>query len=417
MLKSGVHPNRYDRRDFSNERTFGSVDPKFFPEEYNADLGISFPDQNAEGLSNACTAYTQSELGQDENGELFDPGFTYENTLAIAGDPPGSPCQIRDSFRETRTRGLKRKQNNSTLVRGAYFDVDRVDGSYAIGLQNAMYQNQLNKRTVSCGTPWFPEWHFVNANGILEVPSKYVWDQNTVGHNWKACGWKTINGKQYVIIKPWTGPLWGDKGYGYLEFSIFDKVMGIQGTFMYIQSNLTPGEVVRVKLDIWQLILQFFLRNPSKLVITMPEAEKPSVSKSQHLYDVSKACIGRDMSPQDVALDSLACVESLRGVYKEAFGEDIAPVLNTADLNKAMEKDSRFQKVYVPEKGDISIAISGTSPLMQHGHVVIRGEFDSMSNDSRDGVWKANYKNEAFVSLFRDQLRFEIVHFRVLGTS
>lgn len=424
MIKNGVQKNSYSLKDYSHERTFGAVDPKYFPDEYNADLGISFPDQNADGLPNACTGYTQSELGQDENGELFDPRFTYEKTLAIAGSPPGSPCQMRDSFKSTRTFGLKRKENDSTLVRGAYYDVDKVNGSYAVGVQNALWLNNLQKRTVSCATPWFHEWVFADKSGILVAPQKYIWDKNTTGHNWKACGWKTIKGKRYIIVKPWCGPLWGDHGYGYLEFSIFDRVMAISGTAIYIQSNLEAKEVQKVKIDILELALDFCRR----LMLIIKPAVMPSTdntteihleppisplveSKAQKLYKTAKACIGRNMR-SGAAPQEFGCVDAFRGVYREAFGVDLAPgVLDTNGLNAVLSKRKDFKAVLEKElmPGDVQIALTQGDV---HGHVLIRGIQDSMSNDSDTGLWKANYHNKNVQLVFRDTLHLAIRYYR-----
>src|ERR1700741_1595674 len=110
MLQNGVRKNNYHLSDFSLEKTFGSVDLKFLPDEYNADLGLGFPDQNKDGYPNACTGYTQAETGQDEYGLSFLPSYTYEKTLLIENSPPGSPCNIRDSFKATKIYGLQPDQ-------------------------------------------------------------------------------------------------------------------------------------------------------------------------------------------------------------------------------------------------------------------------------------------------------------------
>lgn len=409
MIKHGVLPNKYDPRDFSHERTFGAVDPKYFPDEYNADLGLSFPDQNADGLPNACTGYTQSEIGQDENGELFDPRFTYEKTLAIENAPPGSPCQMRDSFKSTRTFGLKRKENESTVVRGAYFDVDKAP-DYFDGARSALWMNSFARRTISAATPWV--WQNVGHDGIMgDFSAKNL---PNVWHNFKVCGWKTIKNEPYLIIKPWTGPKWGDHGYGYVSRSVWNKVMGISGTAMYIQSNLSADEVVRVKLDIYQLILDFALRLLLKIGI-MPSNDNTTeislTTPSQRLYDASYACIGKNMR-SGAAPQEFGCVDAFRGVYREAFGADIAPdVLDTNGLNAVLSQDKRFRAVLDKEliPGDIRIALTVGDV---HGHVCVRGKQDSMSNDSDSGLWKANYHNDNFDLVFKNTLGLKINNYR-----
>ena len=94
----------------------------------------------------------------------------------------------------------------------------------------------------------------------------------------------------------------------------------------------------------------------------------------------------------------------MRGVLKEALGYDPAPgVANTNGFNAALAADPRFKAVLTKElePGDIIIALTQGNT---HGHTWIRGKQDSMSNDSTDGIWKANYVNDAVFSLFRDGL-------------
>lgn len=152
--------------------------------------------------------------------------------------------------------------------------------------------------------------------------------------------------------------------------------------------------------------------------ITMPE---PTESKRERLYRVAKSCIGRDMSPNDVAPDSLACMESLDGVFLEAFGEHLLPPANrlsTANGYQAMLHDPRLEKITEADAlpGDISIAPTGTSTNgSAHGHVGIRGKEDYMSNDSSSGLWKAHYTIAAWKLVFTGTLKFPLYYFRVKG--
>lgn len=257
-LQSGVLPNPYDTRDYSFERTFGAVDPKFFPEEYNADLGLSFPDQNDDGYPNGCTGYTQSETGQDEYGLAFDPAFTYKKTLLIANLPDGAPCPMRSSFKATSVYGLMPKKGTETdalnYKRGSYFDVDK-NGDYFDGVRSALWLNKLNKRTISVATPWF--WGRSPKGGFLTAFDKKK--ELDVWHNWKVCGWKQIKGQPYLIGKPWIGKK-GDKGYVYIDRETFNKLMSISGTAMYTQANARPEDIATIKLDILEVLLSFYQR-------------------------------------------------------------------------------------------------------------------------------------------------------------
>lgn len=262
-MNSGVLPNPYDTRDFSFERTFGTATPLELPDEYNADLGIDWPDQNKDGRPNGCTGYTQNELGQDEYGLPFDPGFVYDNTLQIAGLAPNSPVMVRDSFKATKIYGLKRRKvrKGETVPdpvqfrRGAYFDVDKV-GDYFDGVRSALWLNRLHNRTVSAGAPWF--WRKAQGDGTLaDFDAKKLPD---VWHNFKISGWKTIKGKPYLIVKPWCGRGWGDNGYGYMSRELFNKLFSISGTFLYTQANAKPEDIKTIKIDILEFVLSLYQR-------------------------------------------------------------------------------------------------------------------------------------------------------------
>lgn len=256
-IMNGVHPNTYDLRDYSFERTFGTTEPQVFPDEYNADIGFGFPNQNLEGYPNGCTGYTQSELGQDEIGIPFDPAFVYNNTLDIEGTPPGSPCQIRNSFKATRIYGLKPKSGADdplTYRRGSFFDVDKV-GDYFDGARNALWMNRIHHRTISVGSPWY--WVSVGSDGILK---DFKITGNAPWHNWKIAGWTTIKGKPYLLVKAWIGPTWADHGYGYMSRDIFNHLMSISGTFLYTQANASPEDIRTIKIDILEFAVDLYKR-------------------------------------------------------------------------------------------------------------------------------------------------------------
>lgn len=152
----------------------------------------------------------------------------------------------------------------------------------------------------------------------------------------------------------------------------------------------------------------------------MPEPiPAPVKSNREHLYEVAKACIGKDMSPLDRAPDTLGCMESLDGVWLEAFGEHLlehADRLSTARGYAAMRVHPRLKLVkedFLP--GDIVISPTGLSTKgSPNGHTGIRGIHQYMSNDSSNGKWMANYNLPNWKAYFGDKLGFPTFHFRVL---
>lgn len=260
MRTSGVLKNKYDTRDLSFERTLGSVSPINLPDEYNADRTGEFPDQNKDGFPNGCTGYTQNDLGQNEFDKKFDPAYVYNNTLSLANLPPHSPCQLRDSFKAVRLWGLQPREGGDALEykRGAYFDVDKVNGSYFEGVRSALWLNRQSHRTVSVATPWF--WSSVTKSGIMRPPKKYEWKAGTIGHNYEIVGWKKVEGEIQLIVKPWGGTQWGDGGYGYISKEIFDNLLKISGTAMYTQANWRKEDAKSIKLDLQEFILSLLRR-------------------------------------------------------------------------------------------------------------------------------------------------------------
>lgn len=154
---------------------------------------------------------------------------------------------------------------------------------------------------------------------------------------------------------------------------------------------------------------------------TEPQEPLPTkpvpMTNSEKLYNVAFTCIGKDMSPLDVAPDSLGCAESLNGVYFKAFGERLgtgAALTSTKALYESMLKDERLEQVTLPEKGVMVLSPSGYSDKgAKHGHCGIWGNFDVMSNDSNSGLWMSNYTHEAWDNVFVKTLGFPTFYFKV----
>ena len=155
-----------------------------------------------------------------------------------------------------------------------------------------------------------------------------------------------------------------------------------------------------------------------KQIGAWPPEETPKKTNRELFYEVAKASIGIDMSPNDIAPDSLACMESLDGVYFKAFGEHLLKPEDRLSTNrgfKAMLKDPRLIQVETPLPGDIVISPTGfSSKGSTHGHTGVRGVWTYMSNNSDTGLWSAHYSLEAWYNVFEKTLGFPVVHFRVV---
>lgn len=145
--------------------------------------------------------------------------------------------------------------------------------------------------------------------------------------------------------------------------------------------------------------------------------KSPQMTNSQKFYNTALASLHKDMSPNDLAPDSLACMESVDGVYTATFGEHLLSMparLSTQAAYEAMLRDPRLEAIIDPIPGDIVISPTGHSTKgAQHGHTGCWGKNDVLSNDSNTGLWSDNYTHEAWYSVFNKTLGFPVYFFRI----
>lgn len=262
MKKFGAQPTRIDHRDFDFHRTFGTTIVAL-PPEYNCDAGLTMPNQdlpnpmfNISALPFGCTDYTTTELCGDEDKVAYNPGYTESKTLANASQGG----DIRKSLNSSIVWGVQTSTETTdaqaaTHRRGQYFNVQATI-DYFDGIRSTLWANQANKRSVSIGTPWFPNWEQTN-NGIISAPFSY--DATGLGwHNWKICGWKTINGVVYLVGKTWQGPDYGDNGWAYFPRDVINAVMAIKGSAAFTLAQATPGSVINIQVTMIQWLISLF---------------------------------------------------------------------------------------------------------------------------------------------------------------
>lgn len=262
---SGLKPLKPDTRNYSFPRTFGATTPLLLPDAYNCDSGLTNPNQNADGYPEGCTGYTQSELCVDEDAVVYKPSYTYKQTLLIEGSAPSSACNIQDSLKSTIVYGVQGLNENTDIEaathrRGQYFQLEETNNlDWFDSVRSTLWLNRFEKRSVSCGTPWFKEW-LIPHNGIV---GDFAWngDSNSVPwHNYKICGWKTVVGVPYLIVKPWIGSQWGDNGFCYFPREVFNRVMSINGTGAFTLGKADPSNIQNVQLNILQVVVAYLYR-------------------------------------------------------------------------------------------------------------------------------------------------------------
>lgn len=240
MMLQGTGFTKKSHRDYSH-KSFGSIQVPF-PPEYNTDAGLAIPNQNAEGLPYGCTDETQSELSNDliqqaRYTALGLEGVTHANQLG--------GFDIRQALIATRNLGW---------ITG-FFTIEAIGQDMFDAVRDAMASGGTEKRSVSVGSKWFPEFESVNATGILPIPN--LNNSNFTWHNWKVCGWKTIGDQVYLVGQSWQGPGYGDKGFHYVSRPLFNQLMAINGSVAFTATRGVLPPITTVSLSFFQFLLSY----------------------------------------------------------------------------------------------------------------------------------------------------------------
>jgi len=140
--------------------------------------------------------------------------------------------------------------------------------------------------------------------------------------------------------------------------------------------------------------------------VVPPKPEPPKITPRERLYIVAKKNLvpAHDVSPQDIANDEVACVESFDCIHFEAFGTYIngtknRVTLSTIEAFKILSKN--WLKVANPLSGDVILSVTGTgNGRVSNGHIGIVGKTHIMSNSSFSGCWEANYTLETWMRYY-----------------
>ncbi len=263
-MKSGLKKVRPDHRDYdflkSHKHLFGDAglgpdSTTGLPDSFNVDAGLTMPDQDAvndqynppiPALPFGCTDYTQTDLCIDEDGVLYNPQLMEDYTHADAN----GGYDIRKSLDATR----------KVFGRSSYFNIRSsgiIDAFDAIRL--AMYSALPEKRSVSIGVPWFPEFETpLPLSRTLPVPLNFT-TSGVPWHNAKVAGWTSVFGTPYLIVKSWQGPNYGDKGYCYMSRELVNILMSISGTGAFTLSKVASPQIMTVDLTVVERIVSYVL--------------------------------------------------------------------------------------------------------------------------------------------------------------
>lgn len=255
MIKQGLKKIRRDHRDRDLHKSFGMATTSSLPTDFTVDAGLWMPNQDIPqaitgldtipALPYGCTDYTQVDLCADEDNKLYSP-MVLEN-ITHANQNNGTDIRVA---LEAAKQALGRTGYYSVKAQGIldWFDAIRL----------AIYSGQPEKRSVSIGIPWFPEFERLPAGAIMPIPifdtAKASW------HNAKVAGWKTIHGTPYLMIKSWQGPGYGDNGWCYMSRELCNALLNIRGTGAFTLTKMTSSTIQTVDMGLIATIVSF-IRN------------------------------------------------------------------------------------------------------------------------------------------------------------
>lgn len=271
-LRPGLEPVTLDDRDYSYHgtfRQFGAIGKPSFDDSFTVDLGITMPDQIAEGLPWGCTGETQTDNLVDEMAVKLRAEFTYLKTCLMEGHGPNQGCQLRTSLNSTQVYGVQ-KETETTDVEAAQHKGGQFYNIYDDGgldwfdsIRDAI---RRENKGASCGAPWFPTWSAIGLRGMLPMPTTFELEtarkqpNKLLWHNFSCKGWRTIKGVPYLMIKSWQGKNYGDNGWVYMSRDIANTVFELRGAGIFIQSHARPEDIYTIKVTILETVLIFLNR-------------------------------------------------------------------------------------------------------------------------------------------------------------
>lgn len=256
-------------RDFLKSFKFAGVSAPKFPDEYNTDAGLWMPNQgeinpefpNTSAQPYGCTNFTSGDLSADLDSILKDPAIieaiTHANNLG--------GFQIRDSLLVAKRLGWITGFYNIK----AYYPLDYFDA-----IRLASMSGLPEKRSVSIGTPWYPDWAAAASGSVKQLDGSWTLSAGAVTnpfmpmpanldytgiswHNWKIAGWKTIKGIPYLIGKPWMGNRIGDKGWVYFDRATINAVMNLKYTIAFTATHATPKTIYKIDMAMFDRMVSY----------------------------------------------------------------------------------------------------------------------------------------------------------------
>lgn len=278
-MRQGLNKIGPRRKDYSLLHTFGDIapDPKGLPANFSIYDGRPIPNQNdfdtrfspvVRPLPSGCVGESTTFIAGLEDNALYPPDDFY---FAIPPGTDGVGRDIRDGLATAKNRGFKLPDGTLGAKKGDYYNcygAGAIDDFEAVRI--ALWINQVEKRAVTVGTWFYPEFVFPAAGsgsgsnhpgptlGIVPTPS-FVMSQASL-HNWIITGWKTIDGILYLEALTWQG-----QKIEYFSREIYNALMAQPwtGAFTLAKTPTTGPVPIGMTAIIDHLV--YFIRNLFKV--------------------------------------------------------------------------------------------------------------------------------------------------------
>lgn len=134
--------------------------------------------------------------------------------------------------------------------------------------------------------------------------------------------------------------------------------------------------------------------------------------KSKLLAAVARAVVGQVMVKGD---PTLACADNVDKIAKIALGREIGGTGSTYRMYGVLRNDERFCAISEPCAGCIVISPTGFGKPNTRGHTgIFLDNHLIASNDSRTGIWSANYTLERWRNKYTKEYGIPTYFFMVL---
>ncbi len=249
-MQSGTRPTKPSHKDYDylgNRPKFGAVGIPQFPDFYNADRINWRPNQGI--AETEPIAHTAQPVGCTN----FSTAYCANNLI---GSLKFTPDEL-EAVSHANARGGADVREQLDVARGlewfpAYYNVKRNGGLDSFDtIRLAIMEGIAEHRIVTVGSPWYSDFWFVGADGILPMPKEI--NNPTSWHNHEFFGFLNINGVPHLMCESHQGAGYGDKGLCYWSRELVNAVMGVYGSAAFIPAQPVDSPA-KISLPWWQYV-------------------------------------------------------------------------------------------------------------------------------------------------------------------